>query len=943
MPPPSVHQLYRRLETIGKGAYGSVHKGIHIPTGNVVALKIINLDTEDDDVGDIQREVALLTQLRDAPNITQYYGCYLDGPRVWIVMEYAQGGSVRTLMKASKDGTLEEKYVAVITREVLMGLTYLHKSSIIHRDLKAANILITAAGKVMICDFGVSALLVTASSKRNTLVGTPHWMAPEVAHASAYDTKADIWSLGIMIYEMIKGSAPHSHVVDQAKLIQMIPRMKPPRLIEGEGSKELREFVAHCLRESPSDRLSADELSKTKWIKSVSRVPVILLKDLILRYDAWIKSGGSRASVADPLPWEEEEERDSQPSAADDDENTWEFDTVRGRSSFEIADFNHTLDEDLPLSSYPTIRPTANSRVPATLRMLFETETTALDPFRIPTLDQSQSDLQSDFSVLSTLSNSPVRGRSPLKVPPTVEQDGDDLETAKQTDFVFPPRTSTPRAKSKLAMKSSAWDDQPSESAAERLPPLGPGIPLGTAPVLPGRASLEADMSTGSGKATPSYREVRSTRGLPDIEIPSSSDGSPFATTLDLPTPPIILSVSSPEQSVTARPAVNRKRSQSSAAGLASLSPREDREVRSAGGFHFPSPPPSAASAQGRFPPHSPRSSTHLPAGHHSTSPAHASVSTISTTSSGTHQFTHSLDAALSPRRLPSPALLPTPPLITRARSATAVAEPGNRNTSATAGLKTMSRKPSLNRQATVAVMETVNSTIMPPVKPFARIREDRSGSPADRSSVQLPGLKDVLKIPTLSSEHQLGMPDLLPASPSILTQPSRPLPTQGSAGYSSDIGPHSSRPHPLTNSAAASSTTSLSSLSSQLNQSFVDSRGGSTDSVLMQSHTRSYSHGGSQAFVDTLIGPPIRPLDFAKLMHSHDATHMQLARTVEDLSQWLSLVEIGLTQMLDKADRDTIEEEQEQEESLVGSGGDGHIVSTDTRTQSSAALAAAE
>lgn len=252
-PQKSVHQLFKRLETVGKGAYGSVHKGIDIATGNVVALKIIDLDTEDDDVGDIQREVALLTQLRDAPNVTQYYGCYMDGPRVWIVMEYAQGGSVRTLMKACKDGVVEEKYASVIVREVLLGLTYLHKSSIIHRDLKAANILITAAGKVMICDFGVSALLVTASSKRNTLVGTPHWMAPEVANASAYDTKADIWSLGILIFEMVKGSVPHAEIMDQVKLIQMIPRMKPPRLIEGEGSKELREFISLCLKESPID------------------------------------------------------------------------------------------------------------------------------------------------------------------------------------------------------------------------------------------------------------------------------------------------------------------------------------------------------------------------------------------------------------------------------------------------------------------------------------------------------------------------------------------------------------------------------------------------------------------------------------------------------------------------------------------------------------------
>jgi serine/threonine protein kinase len=249
----SVHQLYKRLETVGKGAYGSVHKGVHIPTGNVVALKIINLDTADDDVGDIRREVALLTQLRDAPNITKYYGCYMDGPRVWIVMEFAQGGSVLSLMKASRDGCLEEKYVSVITREVLIGLTYLHKVPVIHRDMKAANILINAAGKVMIGDFGVSALLATTSRKRNTLTGTPYWMAPEVVQTiPSYDTKADIWSLGITLYEMIKGSPPHSNL-DQFKVMDLIPRAKPPRLLEGDGGKDMRDFMALCLKESPTE------------------------------------------------------------------------------------------------------------------------------------------------------------------------------------------------------------------------------------------------------------------------------------------------------------------------------------------------------------------------------------------------------------------------------------------------------------------------------------------------------------------------------------------------------------------------------------------------------------------------------------------------------------------------------------------------------------------
>lgn len=249
----SVHQLYKRLETVGIGAYGSVHKGIHLPTGNVVALKIINLDTADDDVGDIQREVALLSQLRDAPNITRYYGCYMDGPRVWIVMDFAQGGSVHSMMRASRDGCLEEKYVSVIVREVLVALSYLHKVPVIHRDIKAANVLVTTGGKVMLCDFGVSALLATTASKRNTLAGTPYWMAPELLQAvPTYDTKADIWSLGIMIFEMVKGTPPHSNL-SQVKVMDLIPKVKPPRLGDSEAGKDLQEFITFCLKEIPSD------------------------------------------------------------------------------------------------------------------------------------------------------------------------------------------------------------------------------------------------------------------------------------------------------------------------------------------------------------------------------------------------------------------------------------------------------------------------------------------------------------------------------------------------------------------------------------------------------------------------------------------------------------------------------------------------------------------
>lgn len=895
---------------------------MHISTGNVVALKIINLDTEDDDVGDIQREVALLTQLRDAPNVTQYYGCYLDGPRVWIVMEYAQGGSVRTLMKASMDGVLEEKYVSVITREVLMALGYLHKSNIIHRDLKAANILVTAAGKVMICDFGVSALLVTASSKRNTLVGTPHWMAPEVAHASSYDTKADIWSLGILIYEMIKGSAPNSHIVDQVKLVQMIPRMKPPRLIEGEGSKELREFVSNCLRELPNDRLTADELSRTKWIKSIAKVPVTTLKDLILRYDAWTKGGGTRASMAGALPWEEDEERDSHPPAEVED-NPWEFDTVRARPSLDLGypegSSSLSVDvEDDGLASSTTVRPPPSSKVPPTLRMLFEDETGTPDPFRIPGFDLPLLDTKPPPSpVLSSMSHSPVRGRSALKSPaPDIL--GEVPETARQSDFVFPPRTSTPRAKSKLSRQTS--DDGDNER--ERLPPLGPGIPLGKSSLPLGAPSTPVSSSNGAARSTPSYREVRASRGLADIEIPGRPDTDSFDIRTEVSTPPIILSSSSPERPVVPeRPTISRKRSKSSATGgmpSSLLAGRRDYPSPTpTSGFRFP--PPSSLSTEAARAGPSSLSISDGQTGYKRSSPTRAygsTTSTDSTISPGSHQATHSLDVSVLPRRMPSPAgSLPTPPPLARAYSAAAT--PDEQASSSTVDSRNIPRKPSLNRLASVAVMENVYK---PPSRPWMRNRDSRGGSLTESSAFHgpngpLPGLKDILKVPTLTSEHRLGMSDLLPPSPSIPQAPRAPASPSPFNFTPIDTGQPHPRPWPHTSSAASSSTTSLSSLSSQMNHSFSDGRVGTSDSStsFTQSHSRSMSHGGSQSFLPhDLAGPALRPLDFGALMQSHDATHAELAHTVDELAQWLAVVEVGLTHMLDRSTQDTIEEEQE-------------------------------
>ncbi|GAA5853960.1 hypothetical protein JCM8547_008170 [Rhodosporidiobolus lusitaniae] len=294
-PSVPVSQLFTRKELVGKGAYGGVYKGIHNETGTIVALKVIDLDTPDDDIQEIQKEVAVLSELRDAErnNCTLYHGCYLNGHELWIAMDFASGGSIRTLMKS---GPIEEKYAALIIREVLVALSFLHRQNIIHRDVKAANILLTQTGKILLCDFGVAAHL-QANSKRSTFTGTPLWMAPEViTDGKMYDTKADIWSLGITLYEIMTGNPPYFGM-EPLRACALIPRQEPPRFEAGVGSAQMGEFLASCLQIDPTSRPTADDLSRSKWIKSASKLPMVLLRELIVRYVSWIQSGGQRTSI----------------------------------------------------------------------------------------------------------------------------------------------------------------------------------------------------------------------------------------------------------------------------------------------------------------------------------------------------------------------------------------------------------------------------------------------------------------------------------------------------------------------------------------------------------------------------------------------------------------------------------------------------------------------
>jgi len=221
----------------------------------------------------------------------------------------------------------------------------------------------------------------------------------------------------------------------------------------------------------------------------------------------------------------------------------------------------------------------------------------------------------------------------------------------------------------------------------------------------------------------------------------------------------------------------------------------------------------------------------------------------------------------------------------------------------------TLQRKPSLNRQASVAIMETTpTSPLLPPIRPFAM--RERSGSSSSKNSdgsgsnksaaSSYPGLKDAVKIPTLTSEHQLGLPDLLPPSPSSLTHTARTFFPSPSALSSSATTPNANGT-PLVNShlADASSTS-------------IPPRTRSPPLFDGRNHTASLSQT-SAAGDPGPSGPPVNPLDLCSLVESHEATRAHLSRTVDDLSKWLSLIETGFNRMLDKTVEDSIEEEQEE------------------------------
>ena len=270
---------YELLELIGEGSYGQVYKALDKESGELYGIKIVKTTGE---ISSLKKEIEILSKCK-CEEIIRFYGAYYYENSYWLVMEYCAAGSVIDLIRITKR-ELNEGQIASIIKETLKGLVYLHNNKefkMIHRDIKGGNILLDKRGNTKLADFGVSAELVNTQADKDTFIGTPFWMSPELLQGQKYNRSTDIWSLGITCIEIAEGEPPYSHIHPVRAMFAI--KQNPPKSLTRPTlwSSDFNSFVSLCLTLDPLLRPTAHHLLTHPFILNAAKTKAIL-QELVL-------------------------------------------------------------------------------------------------------------------------------------------------------------------------------------------------------------------------------------------------------------------------------------------------------------------------------------------------------------------------------------------------------------------------------------------------------------------------------------------------------------------------------------------------------------------------------------------------------------------------------------------------------------------------------------